>query len=228
MDQKKIWDHFQAGSEADDAFADAGPRYAYLAKPIARGAAVLNIGVGRGGLERILQAKGAVVSCLDPSEGAVERLRTTLALADRAQVGFAQAIPFASGKFDAVVMSEVLEHLDDDVLALTLAEIHRVLRSGGTFYGTVPADEDVIRERVVCPHCGEQFHRWGHLQSFSERRVKVMLAERFFDVHVTRHYFGDFRRLNWKGRFGWILKKLALGIGITGGNENFYFSARVP
>ncbi len=36
---------------------------------------VLNIGVGRGGLEDVLRQKGVVVSCLDPSEKAIDSVR---------------------------------------------------------------------------------------------------------------------------------------------------------
>ena len=87
--------------------------------------------------------------------------------------------------------------------------------------------EYVSGERGMRPHCDEPFHRWGPLQNFSERLVKTMLSAFFFDGRVTRHYFGDFRRLNCKGRLGWIVKKLALGMGVAGGNENLHFSARV-
>ena len=43
--------------------------------------------------------------------------------------GDATALPFRNGPFDAVITSEVLEHIPDDTGAL--AELHRVLRPGG-------------------------------------------------------------------------------------------------
>lgn len=45
-------------------------------------------------------------------------------------------LPYRDGEFDKVILSEVLEHLPDDVKALM--EIKRVLKSGGTIYITVP------------------------------------------------------------------------------------------
>jgi SAM-dependent methyltransferase len=45
-------------------------------------------------------------------------------------------LPFADASVDRVLMSEVLEHLEDDAAAL--AEVHRVLRSGGILAMTVP------------------------------------------------------------------------------------------
>ena len=122
---------------------------------------VLNIGVGRGGLESYLVKKGAVVSSLDPSEKAIDRLRKQYALGDRAKVGFSQAIPFPDGQFDVVVMGEVLEHLADDALNATLGEVRRVLKQGGRFIGTVPAEENLLDYRVMRPHCGEPFSSLG-------------------------------------------------------------------
>lgn len=226
MDQTKIWDYFQNDNEMGDAFVNALPRYEFIARQITSGMSLLNIGVGRGGLEAILVKKGVVVSCLDPSESTIDRLRKQYELGERAQVGLSQAIPFPDSQFDVVVMSEVLEHLSDDILASTLAEVRRVLKVDGRFIGTVPADEILLDSRVMCPHCGEPFHRWGHLQSFSEGRLGAMLTERLHNVKVLRHFFGGTRTLNWKGRLGWGFKKLLVGLGIKGSNESFYFSAR--
>jgi len=48
----------------------------------------------------------------------------------------AMALPVANGSVDAVLMSEVLEHVRDP--HGMVAEVHRVLRPGGTFAGSVP------------------------------------------------------------------------------------------
>ena len=50
--------------------------------------------------------------------------------------GDATALPFPDGAFDAVITSEVLEHIPDDTGAL--GELHRVLRPGGILAATVP------------------------------------------------------------------------------------------
>jgi SAM-dependent methyltransferase len=225
MDQTKIWDFFQNNNEVGDAFINARPRYEYLAKQIAPGMHALNVGVGRGGLESILLKKGAVVSCLDPGENAIESLRQKYALGDRAQIGFCQEMPFPDLQFDVVVMSEVLEHLVDEVLDATLEEVGRVVKQGGRFIGTVPADENLTDNRVMCPHCGELFHRWGHLQSFSEERLRTILAEKFHGVKISRHFFGETRTLNWKGRLSWCIKKSLVDVGVKGSGETFFFSA---
>lgn len=225
MDQQKIWQYFQNDDEIGDLTFKAQGRYTFLAAKIAPEAAVLNIGVGRGGLEKILIEKGCHVSCLDPSEDSIQRLRSRLTLADRAQVGYAQSIPFPDASFDVVIVSEVLEHLSDEDLHDTLAEARRVLRPGGRCIGTVPADENLVSSQVVCPGCGTVFHRWGHVQTFSQQRLGAVLKSVFPDVDVTRHHFGDYRSLNWKGRLVWAFKTVAVGIGVKGANESFFFDA---
>lgn len=45
-------------------------------------------------------------------------------------------LPFKNGQFDKATMSEVAEHLPDDVKGLK--EVHRVLKKGGTLVLTVP------------------------------------------------------------------------------------------
>jgi glycosyltransferase involved in cell wall biosynthesis/SAM-dependent methyltransferase len=51
-------------------------------------------------------------------------------------VASADALPMASGSFDAVLCTQVLEHLSDPGLAL--CEFHRVLRPGGRLFLTAP------------------------------------------------------------------------------------------
>jgi len=51
----------------------------------------------------------------------------------------AHALPFVDGSFDVVLSYAVLEHLHNPFVAL--AEVHRVLRPGGHFLGTVSQGE---------------------------------------------------------------------------------------
>lgn len=226
MDQKKIWDYFQNDQEIGDLAFNAESRYRYLVKRIEPGQDILNIGVGRGGLEKLLIKNKNQVSCLDPSEESIRNLQSRFGLGDRARVGFSQNIPFDNDSFEVVVMSEVLEHLSDEVLDETLKEVHRVLRPGGKFIGTVPADEELLVNQVVCPDCAKVFHRWGHVQSFTEERLRSMLSTVFYEPRVARHYLGNFRSLNWKGRLMWAVKKLMVASKVKGAGETFFFSAQ--
>jgi SAM-dependent methyltransferase len=227
MNQIKIWDHFQNNEEMNGAFDNAFPRYEYIAQQVASEISVLNIGVGRGGLEDILLKKGALVSCLDPSESTIDRLRKQYELGERAQVGFSQSMPFADNEFDVVVMSEVLEHLSDEVLSSTLVEVSRVLKPDGRFIGTVPANEALLDNKTVCPHCGEVFHRWGHLQSFSLPRLReLLLANNFEVLRVETRAFPDWRRSGWRNLFKNLIRYVLGRAGSPISSPNIYFEAR--
>ncbi len=225
MTQEKLWDYFQVEDDSEsNVFGASNARYKYLAERIRTGDSVLNIGVGRGGLERLLLAKQCSVASLDPSDKTIAKLKEDLGLADRARVGSSQKIPFDDNEFDVVVMSEVLEHLTDDLIIATLPEVKRVLKEGtGRFMGTVPADENLAESQCVCPHCGEIFHRWGHVQSFTRERLSKLLAAQFRSTSIGRRHFADPARLNWKGKVVWIAKSLLLALEIPGKNDNFFF-----
>lgn len=227
MDQTKIWDHFQNNDKTGVAFANAFPRYRYIAQRVTSGMSVLNIGVGQGGFENILINKGVLVSCLDPSESSIQRLRNQYNLGDRAQVGFSQSMPFSNSQFDIVIMSEVLEHLSDEVLNATLLEVRRVLKPEGRLIGTVPANENLLENLTICPHCGEAFHRWGHLQSFSLIRLRGLLLEKNFTVlRSETRAFPDWRRSGWKNHVK-TLVRYALGrAGSPIACPNIYFEAK--
>ncbi len=225
MEQKKIWDYFQVENKVRFIWENSIPRYKFIARFIKPEEVILNIGVGCGGLEKILLDKGCKVSTLDPSQQAIDKIRESLHLGQNAKVGYSQDIPFGDNVFDCVVMTEVLEHLSDEILATTLDEVWRVLRPKGLFLGTVPANEDLLSGEVVCPYCGKVFHKWGHVQSFDEERLRKLLLRKFRNVSIYRHYFVNLSSLNWKGKLTSLLKKWLLSIGVVGSDTTFFFRA---
>lgn len=84
----------------------------------------------------------------------------------------ALALPFADDAFDAVIASEILEHVPLDADAIR--EIGRVLRPGGVAAVTVPR---WFPERV-CWLLSERYHRveGGHLRVYSRRTLRTRLA----------------------------------------------------
>jgi len=224
--QEAIWEYFQ--NEGIDSFAGSEARLAYLAALIPSPGKVLNIGVGMGIFEARATARGLTVFSLDPSARSIERLQKLYDLGDRARVGYSQQIPFPERHFDAVVLSEVLEHLSDDVSDATLREVARVLQPEGQFIGTVPARENLADETVVCPSCSHRFHRWGHAQSFDPARLQALLESKFSDVRIWERPFVTFSTLNWKGKIQGVTRVLLNFCGFHGKHENIVFVARRP
>lgn len=225
MGQDAIWDHFQ--NEGVSSFEEARPRLEFLARHVKPGERLLNIGVGSGLLEELALRKGADAWSLDPSKRAIERLRERLKLGEHAQVGYSQDIPYGSGQFDVVVMSEVLEHLEPAVFEATLDEVRRVLRPGGRFIGTVPAREQLEQSQVVCPDCGSHFHRWGHQTSFTCESLGDALRSRFPNVSTSELFLVQWDNVNWIRRGAGILKKFLSwrGLGPYGTLRSIFFVA---
>ena len=108
-----------------DLFLSAGP-----------GPEVLNAGAGQGTLSQTLTELGFEVTSTDVSAEAVERLRERVP--GPALEADLTSLPFEDESFDAAVLGEVLEHIDDDRRALS--EVARVLRPQGVLALSVPAN----------------------------------------------------------------------------------------
>ncbi len=227
MNQQIIWQHFQ--NEAPEIFQQAEGRIRFLARELKRrrkrGARVLNVGVGAGLFEELANQFGMDVFSLDPDEKTVARLNKQPWMKGQARAGRLESIPFPSEAFDAIVVSDVLEHLSDEVLQKALSEIHRALSQGGIIMGTVPAREKLNEQLTVCPHCGERFHRWGHQQSFDEERMTALLSSHFRVEVVKERFMPPRARLSRKERGVFLLKQFLLRAGMSWPGSSLYFYA---
>ncbi len=95
----------------------------------------------------------------------------------------ADDLPFESNRFDTVIISEVLEHLDTDTFTKTISEIHRVLKPKGAVVITVPYKDQLIQNMVHCPFCNRDFHRWGHVRTLDTATMLDTLKQRPFKIH---------------------------------------------
>jgi ubiquinone/menaquinone biosynthesis C-methylase UbiE len=102
------------------------------------GRRVLNAGAGGGSFSLRLAESGFEVTSVDASPAAAEILRGRVP-GEVAQADVAD-LPFGDATFDAAVLGEVLEHVEDDRGALT--EVARVLRPAGLLAVSVPANPE--------------------------------------------------------------------------------------
>ena len=108
----------------------------------------------------------------------------------------AQAIPFPTGYFDAVLANHMLYHVPDQARAL--AEIRRVLKPGGRLFAatngaTHMTDLDRLIERLapaLAPSRDQEVSRWR--TSFTLENGSELLGLSFDQVRVER-YLDDLR-----------------------------------
>jgi SAM-dependent methyltransferase len=157
---------------------------------------ILDLGCGDGLFARILFAE-SVDTGIDPSE---EGLRKA------AKAGIYQElircpgseIPKAAGTYKTVFCNSVLEHIPD--LLPVLAEVHRILAPGGSFYFTVPADNfeiwSGVNQFLLALGLEKQSRRyrqffnrfWRHYHAYPEDRWKELAEQANFEVANAFRY----------------------------------------
>lgn len=88
--------------------------------------------------------------------------------------------PFSEGFFDLIILTEVIEHLDDKDLDSVLNEAKRLLSPGGYIFITTPYNENLENSKDICPDCGCLFHRWQHVRSWTPESLENTLLKYSF------------------------------------------------
>jgi SAM-dependent methyltransferase len=170
----------------------------YAKLGVREGDRLLDLGCGFGRHSYQAARIGAEVVAFDASADEVRKVQDTFGAmavageldAGAARVGAVQGdalrLPFASGSFDRVIASEVLEHIPADDTAM--AELARVLRPGGSMAVTVP-------------RCGPEFINWalsdeyhnvpgGHVRIYRRRQLVDRLRRTGLQEVGSHHAHG--------------------------------------
>ena len=91
-----------------------------------------------------------------------------------------ERIPLDDRAADTVLLLETIEHVDPSVFARILADIRRVLRTGGHVVVTTPHEENLAESEVLCPSCGCVFHRMQHLRCFDVQSLEQTMSKAGF------------------------------------------------
>src|SRR5215210_6890644 len=216
--------------------AFVGPRHELREKLLLRellavgpGREILNAGAGLGSFTALLERRGFSVTSSDVSEPALEdlsqRVDGPVVRADLTE------LPFPAESFDAVVLGEVLEHVEDDRAAL--AEVHRVLRPDGTLAGFGPSDvwaghfrryarADLVEKVTTARFDGIRCVGWGFPVSAAYHRT-------VFDRRAER-LAGEGRPHGWKAvavaGLRAVLQIDRAFVGVERGALGFFLTAR--
>ena len=135
------------------------------------GERLLDMGCGSGWLAERCRQAGARVWAADIALTGVAGARARFPQVPHYQVADVYHLPFAAGGFDAVLLSEVAEHLED--LDRAFAELARLLRPGGRLLVSVPYRETILEH--LCIHCNRLTPANAHLHSFDEAKLAACL-----------------------------------------------------
>lgn len=162
------------------------------------GLRVLDVGAGSGTFTNRLSAKGFDVTSTDVTDEALEvlcaRVSGTVVRAD------ATSLPFPAESFDAVVLAEVLEHVEDDAGALS--EAARVLRPRGVLGITVPRN----------PAWFSQSDGWaGHVRRYTREELVSRVSAARLEIESCQAWGFPVSALFHRTVFEWTVARTATG-----------------
>src|SRR5262249_51464439 len=118
----------------------------------------------------------------EPSAGRMQNLEQALAGIERFDGVIGRD---TTSQFDLVLMAEVIEHVLDDELDMTLGRLAKLTKPGGTLIVTTPNNENLELGMTYCPVSNMLFHRWQHVRSFTETTLPELLRDYGFEEIVT-------------------------------------------
>ena len=135
-----------------------------------RSSCILDFGCGDGNLIRLLQDEGfRNVTGIEPDR----TLLYDTDLTGKVIVGSAPELPFCGETFDAIISNAVLHHLPDEAaLIASVKDFFRILRDGGLFCYTEPAN--TLARSILTPLLLSPV---GLLTDFSRKKRLMILSE---------------------------------------------------
>lgn len=172
---------------------------------------ILNIGVATGHSTEILMKYGDVKS-LEYDSDCCKFTREMLNI--EIIEGSIKALPFSNEEFDVVCAFDVLEHIDDDKLAVS--EIRRVCKKNGLVFITVPAfmtlwsRHDEINFHFRRYRKKQILNLFGNFRNLHHTYFNTFLFLPIFIFRSITRLFPDFRKTETGSDFSVLPKKSIL------------------
>lgn len=200
------------------------------------GTTVLDIGCGNGNISIFLGSLGYQVSGVDLSEAAIAKARQLNTLPNvKFEVGNAEELHGLEARYDVVICSEVLEHLNSP--ENTLYAIHKIMKEDGVLFVTVPngkgprellvtrpvqklqksnsfALQGLMWMKKVMGYSGTTAQTdaddLGHIQFFSKKHLYRLAESTGFSVKAFEHadFVGDVFPFSFLFRRSRLLQKI--------------------
>lgn len=169
---------------------------------------ILDLGCGDGYLSYLLSKQGKKVTGADLSQKRLQKFEHKAKLHNifRVQTDVTKA-GLAADAFDAIICSEVIEHIEH--FEEVLNEAFRLIKPDGYFLVTVPYKEYI--KTIVCPHCQRAFNQDGHFHRFEKENLTQALKAAGFKILKTetfRHRFLTHMQYHFKIKYGPSLRTM--------------------
>lgn len=166
---------------------------------------ILDLGCGVGTISFYLANKGHEVMGLDISEKAIGVCKKTSKLLNLDNKTKFIRADFQSRKifkkFDLIICSEILEHLEDDKLALK--KIKKLMNKSGLLIISVPSSNAPLYKIGYAKSFDK---RVGHLRRYSVEQIKRLVSKENFEIIEIKRTEGLFRNFLFLSHFGILIK----------------------
>lgn len=142
-----------------------------------KGERVLDVGCGPGFYTRYLVNSGCQVTAIDFSKEYIKQAKSYVGNKAKFIVADATSLPFKNNYFDKLLLSEIIEHVQD--YKSVLSESARVLRPNGIAVVTTPNKLSYMNFAYKLKRVLKKYKYNEHVIEFSPRQFTNIIAEYF-------------------------------------------------
>lgn len=153
---------------------------------------VLDIGCGSGSIAFYMAKMGKKVVGIDISSRAIDVCKKTskiLGLSSVTKFEVVNCLDFSSQqKFDLIICTEVLEHLEDD--EQIIKNFNKILKKGGYLFISVPSKNSPLYKLGLTNNFDKKV---GHLRRYSFEELEILLKKAGYKILETHKVEGILR-----------------------------------
>lgn len=171
--------------------------------PDLKNLSILDVGCGVGTLSLFLAARGAKkVLGIDLATDAIAQADTARKALELKNLSFrTEKLTAATGKFDVIIASEIIEHVPDAKKFVSLLAAN--LKKGGTLLLTTPYAHNFLRNHGML----KQHDTYaGHLKIFDEKTLLALFSKTDWEIVQLQQTEGPLRMLLFITPLGKIIK----------------------